>query len=106
MGVKSIAKRGGGRKAEAPVVESVEVEAEIVTKVLEEVKYDKMLKKELLIECVKKGLEVDGKSTKAVIIAALRASTNEKPLESEKPVEKVVEEVEQVEKANTGRGRK
>ena len=86
-------------------MESVEVEAEIVTKVLEEVKYDKMLKKDLLAECVKKGLEVDGKSTKAVIIAALRASTNENHKELEMPVENTVED-ENVENTTTGRGRK
>ena len=102
----AVIKRGRGRKVEEPVEESREVEAE-VTKVVDEVKYESMLKKDLLAECAKKGLELDGKSTKAVIIAALRASTNEKPLESEEPVEKVVvEEVQRVEKATTGRGRK
>ena len=89
-------KKSRGRKVEEPVLETEKVAVEI-PKVVEEVKYESMLKKELLTECVKKGLEVDGKSTKAVIIAALRASAMN-------PVEIVEKVVEQLDKDAPGLG--
>merc|ERR1712013_873459 len=103
-------KRGRGKKVVEPVAEAkkieesstevTEVQAEVASKVVEEAKYEKMLKKDLLGECVKRGLEMDNKSTKAVIIAALRASQNSQPTE-------VVEEEQAVEKMEqVGRGRK
>ena len=100
-------KRGRGKKVVEPVAEtkkieesSTEVQAEVASKEVEEVNYEKMLKKDLLGECIKRGIEMDNKSTKAVIITALRASQNAQPTEVEEG-EQAVEKIEQV-----GRGRK
>merc|ERR1712038_1746858 len=84
-------KRGRGKKVVEPVAEAKEIE---------EVNYEKMLKKDLLGECIKRGIEMDNKSTKAVIITALRASQNAEPTEVVGE-EQAVEKMEQV-----GRGRK
>merc|ERR1719209_1907074 len=103
-------KRGRGKKVVEPVAETkkieesstevTEVQAEVASKEVEEVNYEKMLKKDLIGECIKRGIEMDNKSTKAVIITALRASQNAQPTEVEEE-EQAVEKMEKV-----GRGRK